>query len=218
MRRFRVLCPALAAGLVFGCGSPPPVGPGSVPTPSLAPTSLARRYAEEPTRPPTPARPDPLAVRGGWVPSGWMGDVAALSFRAVPGDPPADEWTYRPDRGSQGWVAVGYQWPDSIFGDRPGRNLAGRGYDRLVVQGRSVGDAPIRVVIKSGGHTAAGARHPATYEVETEPIALDGTWRDVVLPLDGRDLGNVPVALVAVFTELGCPRGAVVQLRSAAFR
>ena len=76
----------------------------------------------------------------------------------------------------------------------------------------------MRVVFKSGGHTAAGARFPASYEAETDPIPLDETWRDVVLPLAGLDLGNVPVALVAVFTEPGCPRGAVVQLRSAAFR
>ena len=220
MRRFVLFAPVLAAGLVVGCeGSPPPAESGVAPATPAAfdVTSVSQRYAA-PTAARPSTRPAPSPLAGVWVGSGWMGDLETLSYRAVQGNPPADEWTYRPDRGTLGWAAVGLQWPDSNFGAVPGKNLVGKGYDRLSFQVRSVGDGPVRVLFKSGGHTIPGARYPASYEVEIDPVALDSTWRDVSLSLSGRDLSNIPVALVVVFTPQTCPGGAVIQLRGAAFR
>lgn len=226
----------LAATLVVtaaGCGASPPsasVGVSSGPASTPPDTSpIEKRYAAPvlaaatavPGRPPgvvvRPAVVAPFFVSSVWSPSGWMGDLNALSYQVTKDAPSADEWTYQPDRGQQGWAAVAYQWPDSNFGDRKGKDLSGKGYDRLTFKARS-GEGSVRVVFKSGGHTAPGARFPASYEAVSGPVSLRAEWEEVTISLAGQDLSNVPAALVVVFTEQSCPRGGTVLVRDMAFR
>jgi hypothetical protein len=150
-----------------------------------------------------------------------MGDahpaVGALSYRASADDPPADEWTYDPARGREGWAAVAYQWPELNFGDRKGKDLAGKGYDRLTFKARAR-EGTVRVLFKSGGHTSPDARFPASYEAVAGPVSLGVGWQDVSIPLGGQNLSNVPAALVVVFTEQLSPRGGTVLIRDVTFR
>jgi hypothetical protein len=210
----------------LGCGTQQPAPPGpSQPSPDLS--NLAQRYAT--SKSPDPPRPGPRARRGPapyhafgtWVPSGWMGDAepefGALSHAAAADDPTIDEWTYDPTRDRLRWAAVAYQWPESNFGAAKGKDLSAKGYERLTFKARAK-EGAVRVVFKSGGHTAPGARYPATYEATAGVVSLSSEWVEVQIPLAGLDLSNCPAALVVVFTEQLCPRGGTIQVRDIAFR
>ncbi len=149
-----------------------------------------------------------LPIVGIWVPSGWMGDAerpdGTLSYRLVGDDPSTqgtyDEWSYDPIRGgSKGWVAVAYQFPDSNWGDAPGKHLSRRGFTHLTFRARCLGPPSGQtLLIKSGGHTRPGAPYPASFESDPVIVKLDKSWRTYSVLLDGLDLSNVPAAFTFV--------------------
>ena len=215
--------PAVAAGIVD------PIRPGRAGTVSRG-DALAAKYLQLPPED-TPdlgrgvqvtKRKDnvdgkrrmvkPLPIEGTWVPSGWMGDAAGrpdgpLSYRVYQEADSGtfEEWSYEPAEGSRlGWVAAAYQYPDSNFGDAPGKNLSRRGFTQLTfrVRGRS-GSEGETLIVKSGGHTRPGVPHPASYESDPVIVMLEKQWRTYSIPLD-EDLSNVPTAFTFVLRGGPC--------------
>jgi hypothetical protein len=191
-------------------------GPTCAPTAALHPSqALARRPVLS------------LNLEGLWHPSGWMGDAdgpeGPLRHRFVQEDTDdlagAEEWSYHPSRGALGWVAAAYQYPDSNWGSRPGRDLSRHGLTRLTLfcRGKAGGE---RVLFKSGGHTQPGAAYPASYEVSSGVVTLTRKWRMVTLALpEGTDMSNTATALAFVIERRWAPTGPVVfYLRGASFR
>lgn len=166
---------------------------------------------------PAPNAPARLEVESLWVPSGWMGDApaGAVEYRVCRDDPHSgpscEEWKYDPSKGSQGWAAVSYQWPENNFGDQPGRDLKGA-YTHLRFAARA-GQAGTRVLFKSGGHTKPGARYPASYESSTGIVSLDTQWRTYTIPV-GSDDSNVASVFAFVFTRSQAPDGCTMWIDS----
>jgi hypothetical protein len=137
-----------------------------------------------------------------------MGDAerpdGPLSYRLVGNDPSTqgtyDQWSYDPTKGgSKGWVAVAYQFPDSNWGDAPGKDLSRRGFTRLTFRARGRGRPRSQtLIVKSGGHTRLGAPYPASFESDPVIVELDKCWRAYSVPVDRLDLSNVPAAFTFV--------------------
>jgi hypothetical protein len=108
--------------------------------------------------------------------------------------------------------------PDKNWGEQRGKDLSGKGYTRLVLQIRSPDGA--KLVIKSGGHTAPGARFPASYEASAGVVVAGPDWDTVTIPLPPpiTDLSNVPTAVVLAFSEALTPHKCTIQVRGIAFR
>jgi hypothetical protein len=166
-----------------------------------------------------------LLIEGTWVPSGWQGDAESpdgpLSYRLVGDDPSTqgtyDEWSYDPAKGgARGWVAVTYQFPDSNWGDAPGKDLSRRGFTRLTFRARSRSGG-VTLIIKSGGHTRPGASHPASYESDPIIVTLDKSWRTYSVPLDRMDLSNVPAAFTFVLRRTGLSKPCVFAFNDIMF-
>jgi len=149
--------------------------------------------------------------------SGWMGDgeqgekfiEVNNASRKDPHSPPTCyKWGYKPG-GSKGWAAVAWQYPDSNWGERKGRNLTG--YKRLTfwVKGEKGGE---EISIKVGGHSAPGARYPATFLKSLGFITLKNKWEKKFLELQGENLTNVPCAFVWVATLSDNPQGCTFYL------
>jgi hypothetical protein len=153
-----------------------------------------------------------------------MGDAedpdGPLSYRLVEDDPSIpgtyDEWSYDPAKGRhRGWAAVAYQFPDSNWGDAPGKDLSRRGLTRLTFSARSRSGSGIATLIaKSGGHTRPGAPWPASYESDPLVIRLGRDFRTYSIGLEGLNLSNVPAAFTFVLRGRPC----VLDLKDIAFR
>jgi hypothetical protein len=159
---------------------------------------------------------------GGYVPSGWMGDGerSTVHVQVQPMDPSqphsepyCQKWSYRP--GSKGWAAVAWQYPENNWGDKPGKNLSGKGYTRVSVWARGLPDAQGRypvVQFKAGGNTDPTKKYQATFEVNGEFTTLTGEWKQYTLPLAGQDLSNVASAFTFILRASDNPRGATFYL------
>jgi len=158
-----------------------------------------------------------LDVSHKFFPSGWMGDgelgerfiEVNDSWRNDPHSPPTCyKWVYKPG-GPKGWAAVAWQYPDSNWGNEKGRDLTG--YKRLTfwIKGEKGGE---EVSIKAGGHSAPGARYPATFLVSYGLITLKNTWEKKILDLTGEDLSNVSCAFVWAASLVDNPQGCTFYL------
>jgi hypothetical protein len=158
--------------------------------------------------PPSPSQPRRgvarLPIEGIWVPSGWMGDAEVPHgplrhrFTRDGSDGPiCEEWSYQPAQGRRGWVAVGYQFPDSNWGARQGKDLSRFGFTRVTFLARARVGAS--VLFKAGGHTRPGAPFPASFEVSSGLLTLTRQWCRYTLQLPpGTDLSNTTTAFAFV--------------------
>jgi len=113
-------------------------------------------------------------------------------------------WTYKP--GPQGWAAVAWQYPESNWGQRPGKNMSGFTRVTFWVRGQRGGE---RLVFKAGGHTKLSAAYPASFEADTNLVELTTDWRRYSISLEGKDLSNTICFLVWVATANQNPDGLV---------
>jgi hypothetical protein len=158
----------------------------------------------------------------GFIPSGFMGDDAALTVDPKsmdhPHTPPhCQKWTYLP-KGNKAptWAAVAWQYPENNWGDRPGKNLNGSGYRQVSVWARGVRDSAgvlPKVQFKAGGATAPGKPFQASFEVQGDFVQLTEEWKQYTLDVSGKNLSQVVVAFILVIRaqDVG-PRGVTFYL------
>lgn len=128
---------------------------------------------------------------GSFAPSGWMGDVGAISVDAQCTTKPKNgkycmRWTYSVSRDAKtGWAGVYWQYPVNNWGSKKGLDLTG--HKRLTFWVR--GDTGKEIInITLGGIKGA---FPDSFMKEIKGIKLSTQWRQYVIDLSGRDLSNV---------------------------
>jgi hypothetical protein len=175
------------------------------------------------------AAPEPYDIgRGGFVPSGWMGDGEhnGLRLEAMsednPHSPPfCQRWEYLPVTNGDGWAAAAYQFPANNWGDKDGRDLSGKGYRELSVWARGIADSagnyPV-VQFKAGGGADPSKKYQATFEVQSEFITLTPAWKRYSISVAGKDLRRVIAALTIVLRAEDNPHGAVFYLDDCAYQ
>jgi hypothetical protein len=154
---------------------------------------------------------------GGFVPSGWMGSAEKAPPETLDANcsegphsmPFCTKVTYK--AGGVGWAAFAYQFPDQNWGEKPGRDLSGKGYRKVKVWARGATGREV-VQFKAGGGTGFDKPHKASFEVEGNFIRLTKEWKPYTLTLKGANLSNVVSAFTLVFRETDNPAGATVYL------
>ena len=154
---------------------------------------------------------------GAFVPSGWMGSAEKASPETL--DPKCSEdphslpfctkITYK--AGGVGWAAFAYQFPENNWGDKPGRDLSGKGFTKVKVWARGATGREV-VQFKAGGGTGDGKPHKASFEVEGDFVRLSKEWKSYTLAIKGANLSNVVSAFTIAFRETDNPAGATVYL------
>ena len=128
--------------------------------------------------------------RGSWVPSGWMGNIDALTVdpvctKAPHGGATCLEVTYSaPD----GWAGVAWQHPAHDWGDRPG-GLDLTGARRLTLWARGAEGA--EVVDFGVGLLGRGKLYPDTVREVLKGVTLTRAWQRYTIELEGRNLTQV---------------------------
>jgi hypothetical protein len=130
-----------------------------------------------------------------WAPSGWMGNIAALTLDG--------NWTDNPQQGDAcirmrydgefGWVGVAWQHPPNNWGDRDGGfDLTGAGHLELWARGESGGER-----LKFGVGLIGGDRpHPDSGIAALDDVVLMPEWRRYRIPLRGLDLSSLKTGVV----------------------
>lgn len=161
----------------------------------------------------------PFDVGRVFAPSGWMGDFKGLRTEsgsdAPPGARGSRRWIWMPAKFGAGWVGVAYQYPDRNWGDRPGRDLSGKGYQELSVWARGEPDKSGRLPViqfKSGGATDPAKKYQASFEAEGNVVELAKEWGRYVVPIAGKDLSRVTSAFTFVLRAEDHPLGADIFL------
>lgn len=172
------------------------------------------------------AGPEPYDIgRGGFAPSGWMGDgeeqggfVTDIVDDHPPSGPPARRWVYHPK--GAGWGAVAYQFPPGNWGDKPGRDLGGKGYQEVCVWAKGIPDKAGRypvVQFKAGGGSDPSKKYQASFETEGDFLTLKPEWFHYSVRL-GKDLSSVISAFTFVVRADDNPRGATFLLSGIEYR
>lgn len=161
-----------------------------------------------------------------FYPSGWMGDLEAVSA-AQAASIFSDNWTTSPYRGTtcirvavpanlsspRGWAGVYWLFPDNNW-DAPAYDLS-----RYVVAGESV-----RLTFWARGRTGrerveflTGGLTPDTVDASTGTLQLTSRWRQYAIDLTGSDLGNVTGGFAWVVRRADNPSGATFYLDDICF-
>ncbi len=200
--------------VTLGCGQSAPPSP---PAPVLAPAPMPA--PEVPAAPASSAAPAPVApasdgefntpmrtqgaacfvyTEGGsdqnhWIPSGYMGDVAAIAadfecrvrpFRGLT----CMKWSYDTTKRQEGWCGVMWQDPENNWaGETPGAglNLEGARFLRFAARGETG-----REVITVGFGGLRG-KFSDTAKKELKDIRLTTEWKEYEIPLEGLDMRRV---------------------------
>jgi hypothetical protein len=198
-------------------------------------TILIAQTASRPQAPPEPSNSGPAANgapvydigRGGFAPSGWMGDGEKKNgFSTEISDetpnanaPSSRKWVYRPQ--GAGWGGVAYQFPAGNWGDKEGRNLSGKGYRELSVWARGVPDKNGRfpvVQFKAGGGSDPAKKYQASFEAEGDFVTLTGEWARYTVSLASKNLSSVISAFTFVLRSEDNPSGATFVLSEIEYR
>lgn len=129
--------------------------------------------------------------KGVFAPSGWMGDVGAISVDASCTTKPKSgkyciRWTYDISKDAKnGWAGVYWQYPVNNWGSKKGLDLTGHKRLTFWVRGET-GKEVLNIVL--GG---IKGDHPDSFMKEIKGIKLSTQWRQYVVDLSGRDLSNV---------------------------
>ncbi len=136
----------------------------------------------------------PFEVSAYFYPSGWMGDAEegtdVVQFDDQWKDncktPPCIRISYHPS--GKGWAGMYWQYPDSNWGDKPGRKIVGA--TKIVFWARGENGGEI-VKFKAGGISAPNKRYQDSFEVSTGFISLSKKWKKYEIDLTGADLSSV---------------------------
>lgn len=151
--------------------------------------------------------PFPVNIDLYFYPSGWMGDGEYITFTRT------DEHikiTYAP--GPKGWAGIYWQYPDSNWGERPGRNLIGA--KRLVFWAKGeIGNEIIE--FKTGG--IRDKKYEDSFEKSLGRIKLTQGWEQYEIDLDGQDLSSVIGGFAWIASKDANPNGVTFYLNDIYF-
>jgi hypothetical protein len=155
----------------------------------------------------------PFDVPSYFYPSGWMGDAGGpdgkkhLDFN--------DQWKdkchsgsmciqirYRP--ASQGWAGVYWLYPDSNWGDQPGRVVEGATKISFWARGQAGGEV---LTFKAGG--SHNKKYVDSFEKVNLPEVLTTDWKHCEISLRGADTHSV---IGAFAWSTNCSGGCVFYL------
>lgn len=129
--------------------------------------------------------------KGVFAPSGWMGDVGAISVDANCKTRPKTgkycmRWTYDISKDAKnGWAGVYWQFPANNWGSKKGLDLTGHKRLSFWVRGETGKEV---LNFQAGG---IKGEHPDTFMKELKGVKLSTQWKQYVIDLSGRDLSNV---------------------------
>jgi len=148
-----------------------------------------------------------------YVPSGWMGDVGAITLNQN-----CKENTHSgkfcikivysgESTNGQGWIGIYWQNPANNWGNsRGGYNLTGS--QTLEIRARSEKDGSI-VEFKMGG---IEGDFPDTHTGATGPVTLTKEWKKYTIDLSGADLSYISGGFCLTMTQINNPNGVVIYL------
>ena len=140
-----------------------------------------------------------FAVDDHFSPTGWMGDVAALSLQTCDAPDPdcggrCHQLTWTPTSG--GWFGVLWQFPPNNWGSMPGLDIA-PGADAVRFQAWS--ESGITATFRAGGSAADGFER-------TVIATLDATPRTLEIDLSGIDYDDIATGFGIVVSGGGSTR------------
>jgi hypothetical protein len=149
-----------------------------------------------------------------WAPSGWMGDLDALSLEGQDtSNPHEGEASLRVELGKNSlWAAIAWQNPPNNWGDQDGGyNLTGASALELFARGEVGGEK-----VKFGvGLLGREKDHPDSVIVSSDDMRLTTEWQRVTIPLRGKDLTSIKTGFV--ITLFGGPSTTTVYLDTIRF-
>ncbi|MBT8101011.1 MAG: hypothetical protein KJO82_14750 [Gammaproteobacteria bacterium] len=139
-----------------------------------------------------------------WVPSGWMGDIDALTVDGEHrGDPYAGDACIRiHNEGRFNWVGVAWQHPSNNWGDQKGgHDLTGAGALELWARGEYGGEQ----VTFGVGLLDKDREFPDSSISKIDGITLTHEWQRYVIPLKNKDLSSLKTGFVVSLTGRSSP-------------
>jgi len=153
----------------------------------------------------------PVNVDKYFCPSGWMGDgeygERYIAFTRAVG---YIKITYTP--GPKGWAGIYWQYPDSNWGEQPGRNLIGAHKLTFMAKGETGNEI---VEFKTGG--IRSPRYEDSFEKSLGRIKLSQSWNQHEIDLTDQDLSNVIGAFAWVASKDANPDGLTFYLKDIYF-
>jgi hypothetical protein len=149
-----------------------------------------------------------------WAPSGWMGDLDALSLEGQDtSNPHEGEASLRVELGKNTlWAAIAWQNPPNNWGDQDGGyNLTGASALELFARGQVGGEK----VTFGVGLLGREKDHPDSVIVSSDDMRLTTEWQRVTIPLRGKDLTSIKTGFV--ITLFGGPSTTTVYLDTIRF-
>jgi hypothetical protein len=156
----------------------------------------------------------PVDVLSVFTPSGWMGDAQeGRKYVQLTEVSPKDEpWRERPrgkilnfttQPGPQGWVGVGWQYPEGNWGQHPGVSLKGAKKLTFWAAGSQGGEV---LEFKIGGirDKTKGFSDSVEVSLPQEPLLREGQRYEI--SLQGENLSNVIMGFVWISTSKSNPR------------
>jgi hypothetical protein len=146
-----------------------------------------------------------------FYPSGWMGDgekgTQSIELNDkwkenCHSDPTCVRVVYRP--GAKGWAGVYWQYPDSNWGDKPGRRIEGA--TRVVFWARGERGGEL-VEFKTGGISDPDKRYHDSFEKILGTVKLSTDWQRFEIDLNGADMNSVLGAFAWSANRNGNPQG-----------
>lgn len=164
----------------------------------------------------------PFCVHGYFFPSGFIGDgekgAEAIELN--------EQWTENCHTGptcvrvvyhplAKGWAGVYWQYPDSNWGDQPGRKIEGA--KKLVFWARGQ-QGEEEVDFKAGGINAPGKKYQDSFEKVLGPKKLTSDWQQFEIDLNGADTSSVIGAFAWTATKSANPQGLTFYLDGICFQ
>lgn len=148
-----------------------------------------------------------------FIPSGWMGDYAALKVDSACSEDPHSgatcirlTYTGEPTEGA-GWVGVYWQNPEHNWGSKDGGyNLSSAKVLSFWARGKNGGE---KLEFKIGGVTGT---YPDSDIEAIGPITLSRQWQRYEIDLAGMDLSYISGGFVFAASRMDNPDGFIVYL------
>ncbi len=146
-------------------------------------------------------------VHNRYIPSGWIGDTAALAMNDKDATAPGEgtqsvKVTYSPT-GTNGWAGIYWLSPENNWATdiQGGYNMTGAKKVKFMARAATAG---LKVKFVAGG--LAGP-YPDTFRVETPVLTLTTAWQNYEMDLTGKDLTRVVGAFCCVLNKTDNPAG-----------
>ncbi len=161
---------------------------------------------------------DPLLIDSSFKPTGWMGDVEAITLDPTWSDnphsgPSSIKAVY--DGGDLGWAGVYWQNEPDNWCKKPGMNLDGLDYTQVTFWARGATGKEIVEFIAGGiSDCEAGNGYEDSFKAATKPpaIPLGTEWKKYSLDISSKDQTSVIGGFAWVVAASRNPDGVVFYL------